>query len=72
MSLTNEQMIAMYTNMTKIRMFEERVAEIFDGVAEVIEMARPDVMAIEQLYSHYERPKTAILMGLNPPRSPFC
>jgi len=29
MSLTNEQMIAMYTNMTKIRMFEERVAEIF-------------------------------------------
>ena len=29
MSLTNEQMIAMYTNMTKIRMFEERVAEYF-------------------------------------------
>ena len=32
MSLTNEQMIAMYTNMTKIRLFEERVAEYFaDG-----------------------------------------
>ena len=29
MSLTNEQMTAMYTNMTKIRMFEERVAELF-------------------------------------------
>ena len=29
MSLSNEQMIAMYTNMTKIRMFEERVAEFF-------------------------------------------
>ncbi len=29
MSITNEQMLAMYTNMTKIRMFEERVAELF-------------------------------------------
>lgn len=29
MSLTNEQMINMYRNMTKIRMFEERVAELF-------------------------------------------
>ena len=24
---------------------------------------RPDAMALEQLYSHYERPTTAILMG---------
>ena len=29
MSLTNEQMIRMYTNMNKIRMFEEKVAELF-------------------------------------------
>ena len=29
MSITNEQMLAMYINMTKIRMFEERVAELF-------------------------------------------
>ncbi len=29
MSITNEQMLAMYTNMKKIRMFEERVAELF-------------------------------------------
>ncbi len=29
MSLTNEQMVAMYTNILKIRMFEEKVAEIF-------------------------------------------
>lgn len=40
-----------------------RVSEIFHGVSEVIETLKPDVMAIEQLYSHYERPKTAILMG---------
>ena len=29
MTLTNEQMIGLYTNMARIRMFEERVAELF-------------------------------------------
>ena len=41
----------------------ERVAEIHSGVADVIASLKPDVMAIEELYSHYERPTTAILMG---------
>jgi crossover junction endodeoxyribonuclease RuvC len=41
----------------------ERVAEIHSGVAEVIASLKPNVMAIEELYSHYERPTTAILMG---------
>jgi crossover junction endodeoxyribonuclease RuvC len=41
----------------------ERVQEIYDGVAEVIETLKPQVLAIEELYSHYERPTTAILMG---------
>ena len=40
-----------------------RVAEIHRGVAEVIAELRPTAMAIEELYSHYARPKTAILMG---------
>lgn len=40
-----------------------RLKEIFDGVREVIEALKPTTMAIEQLYSHYERPRTAILMG---------
>lgn len=40
-----------------------RLAEIHDGVAEVICSFRPAVMALEELYSHYARPKTAILMG---------
>jgi len=31
MSLTNEKMIQMYTNIVKIRMFEERVAELVRG-----------------------------------------
>ncbi len=41
----------------------ERVAEVHRGVTEVIEAHSPEVMAIEELYSHYDRPKTAILMG---------
>jgi crossover junction endodeoxyribonuclease RuvC len=32
-------------------------------VADVIAALRPEVMALEQLYSHYARPRTAILMG---------
>lgn len=42
---------------------EERVKEIHDGVADVIATLKPEVMAIEELYSHYDRPTTAILMG---------
>lgn len=41
----------------------ERVAEVHRGVVEVIDAHEPTVMAIEELYSHYDRPKTAILMG---------
>lgn len=40
-----------------------RVQEIYDGVKDVIENLSPDFVAIEELYSHYDRPKTAILMG---------
>lgn len=40
-----------------------RLHEIHDGIAEVIRTLQPTVMALEQLYSHYARPRTAILMG---------
>ena len=42
---------------------EARLGEIHAGVTEVIDAHRPDEMALEQLFSHYERPRTAILMG---------
>lgn len=42
---------------------EQRIAEIHAGVEELIKQYHPDFMALEQLYSHYERPRTAILMG---------
>ena len=41
----------------------QRLVEIHQGIADVIEAFRPDVVAIEELYSHYKRPRTAILMG---------
>lgn len=42
---------------------EDRLKELFEGVQEVIEQHCPTDMALEQLFSHYERPRTAILMG---------
>ena len=42
---------------------ESRLDEIYSGVREVIEAHEPNLMALEQLFSHYERPRTAILMG---------
>ena len=41
----------------------DRVKEIHDGVTDIIATLKPEVMAIEELYSHYDRPTTAILMG---------
>ena len=41
----------------------ERVAAIHDGIAEVIGEHRPDVVVVEELYSTYTHPRTAILMG---------
>jgi crossover junction endodeoxyribonuclease RuvC len=41
----------------------KRLKEISDGVREVIAAHPIDGVALEQLFSHYERPRTAILMG---------
>jgi crossover junction endodeoxyribonuclease RuvC len=40
-----------------------RLEEIHTGLAELIESFQPAAMALEELYSHYQRPRTAILMG---------
>jgi len=40
-----------------------RVNEIHAGIADVITSFQPQSLAIEELYSHYARPRTAILMG---------
>ena len=41
----------------------ERLAAVEHDVAEVLSEHRPDVVAVEELYSHYAHPRTAILMG---------
>lgn len=40
-----------------------RLKSLHDGITDVVQSLKPDGISIEQLYSHYERPRTAILMG---------
>jgi crossover junction endodeoxyribonuclease RuvC len=40
-----------------------RLANLYNGIVEVIEQYQPQSLAVEQLYAHYEHPRTAILMG---------
>jgi crossover junction endodeoxyribonuclease RuvC len=42
---------------------DQRLVEIHRGITDVLHTFQPTVMALENLYSHYERPQTAILMG---------
>ncbi len=42
---------------------EKRLQMIHEGVREIIGRVRPDAVAVEQLYSHYAHPRTAIMMG---------
>jgi len=42
---------------------EQRLEKIHDGVSEVIRQHRPMAIAVEELYSNYRMPRTAILMG---------
>ncbi|MEM7474383.1 MAG: crossover junction endodeoxyribonuclease RuvC [Planctomycetota bacterium] len=42
---------------------ENRLLELHEGITEIVQEHRPDCLAVEELYTHYERPTTAILMG---------
>ena len=42
-----------------------RLSSIHEGIADVIDTLKPDCVSLEELYSHYERPQTAIIMGLS-------
>ncbi|MGL6225397.1 MAG: crossover junction endodeoxyribonuclease RuvC [Thermoguttaceae bacterium] len=48
---------------SKSKEMATKVLEIYEGVREVISAFNPQSIAMEQLYSHYARPTTAILMG---------
>ncbi|MDY3559355.1 crossover junction endodeoxyribonuclease RuvC [Gemmata sp. JC673] len=40
-----------------------RVKALYDGLSEVLGEWKPSALAIEQLYAHYDHPRTAILMA---------
>jgi crossover junction endodeoxyribonuclease RuvC len=42
---------------------EERLRELHAAMVEVIEQTKPSVVVIEELYTTYKNPRTAILMG---------
>ena len=45
------------------RTLPERIHEIYRNLKDILEEWKPDAMSLEEIYSHYERPKTAIIMG---------
>ncbi|MDO4574770.1 MAG: crossover junction endodeoxyribonuclease RuvC [Planctomycetia bacterium] len=40
-----------------------RILEIHQNLQDVFDTWKPEVLALEEVYSHYARPETAILMG---------
>ena len=40
-----------------------RLSQIAEDIDAILERFAPEVVAVEELYSHYKHPKTAILMG---------
>lgn len=40
-----------------------RIKTLYDGLCEVLDQWKPTAMAVEQLYAHYDHPRTAILMA---------
>lgn len=42
---------------------EVRLKNIYDSVEDVVSEFHPDVVVVEQLYSHYEHPQTSVIMG---------
>jgi crossover junction endodeoxyribonuclease RuvC len=43
--------------------FEERLGELHRELSEIIAALEPAVMAVEDLYAHYNHPRTSIIMG---------
>ena len=42
---------------------EERLLELHDGLTAVVSSTHPSVMVVEDLYTTYKNPRTAIMMG---------
>ena len=42
---------------------EKRLYDLYSGIENVLEEYGPDVLSVEELYSHYKHPRTAVIMG---------
>lgn len=42
---------------------EQRLSTIFHGIQALILEFRPEALALEEVYTHYERPRVAVMMG---------
>ncbi|MEW6049489.1 MAG: crossover junction endodeoxyribonuclease RuvC [Candidatus Zixiibacteriota bacterium] len=42
---------------------ENRLREVSTGLSEIVGQFRPEAIAVEELYSHYSHPITAVIMG---------
>jgi crossover junction endodeoxyribonuclease RuvC len=40
-----------------------RISNLYDSIVGVLDQFRPQVVVVEQLYAHYQHPRTAILMA---------
>jgi crossover junction endodeoxyribonuclease RuvC len=41
----------------------QRLRHLYDGIVEVLDQFQPGVVVVEQLFAHYDHPRTAILMA---------
>jgi crossover junction endodeoxyribonuclease RuvC len=41
----------------------QRLFSLYNGIVEVLEQFQPGVVVVEQLFAHYDHPRTAILMA---------
>ena len=48
---------------TGSKAIETRLNQIAEDIDSILDKFKPDVVGVEQLYSHYAHPRTAILMG---------
>jgi len=45
------------------KMLATRIAYLYDSIVELVGQLRPGIVVVEQLYAHYQHPRTAILMA---------
>ena len=41
----------------------ERLVQLYDDIDQLLDEHEPEMMAVEELYAHYNHPRTAIMMG---------